>query len=207
MLEKFTYFFWTFVIGSVLGVIIETIWCLLKNRRFESRKGLIYGPFNPLYGVAAVALSIAIYITKDKTIGNVFVTGVVVASLIEYICSYYQERVIGTISWDYKDFPFNIKGRINLVYSLMWGVLTLAWGKWFLPVINSHVPKLYGHILFTKTCFLLMLADCLISLGASMRRNDRRKNIVAKTRLEKHYDYFYSDDVMEKIYPNSKFVD
>lgn len=207
MLEKFTYFFWTFVIGSVLGVIIETIWCLLKNRRFESRKGLIYGPFNPLYGVAAVALSIAIYITKDKTIGNVFVTGVVVASLIEYICSYYQEKVIGTISWDYKDFPFNIKGRINLVYSLMWGVLTLAWGKWFLPVINSYVPKLYGHILFTKTCFLLMLADCLISLGASMRRNDRRKNIVAKTRLEKHYDYFYSDDVMEKIYPNSKFVD
>ncbi len=206
-MEKFTYFFWTFVIGSVMGVIIETIWCILKNRRFESRKGLIYGPFNPLYGVAAVALSLAIYITKDRTIGNVFVTGVVVASILEYLASYYQEKVVGTVSWDYKNFCFNIRGRVNLLYSLMWGVLTLAWGKWFLPAINYYIPVLYAYPLFTKICSVLMAWDCVVSLGASIRRNKRRQNIPAKNKVEQHFDYFYNDEVMDVIYPNSKFVD
>lgn len=206
-MERFYYYFWIFVVGSVLGVIIESIWCILKNHRLESRKGLIYGPFNPLYGIAAVALSIAIYITKDKTIGNIFVSGVVIASFIEYVCSYYQEKVLGTISWDYKKFKFNINGRVNLIYSLMWGLLTLAWGKWFLPSINVYIPKLCQYPVITNISVILMATDCIVSLGANIRRIKRRRKISAKTKIEKHFDYLYDDEVMERIYPNAKFVD
>lgn len=44
--------FWIFFVGCFLGVVIETLYCLVTRHRFESRQGLIYGPFNLVYGLA-----------------------------------------------------------------------------------------------------------------------------------------------------------
>ena len=49
--------FWVFLIGCFLGVIIELIWCAVLYQKFESRAGLIYGPFNPVYGFGALVLA------------------------------------------------------------------------------------------------------------------------------------------------------
>lgn len=43
--------------GSFLGVVLETLWCLVTTGRIESRAGLVYGPFNLLYGAGAMALT------------------------------------------------------------------------------------------------------------------------------------------------------
>lgn len=45
--------FWIFFIGCFLGVVIETIWCLITRGHYESRTGLIYGPLNLVYGFGA----------------------------------------------------------------------------------------------------------------------------------------------------------
>jgi len=206
-MNEFSYYFWTFVLGSILGVIIETIWCLIKNRKFESRKGVIFGPFNPLYGIAAVTLSFSINFSSNKSLGYVFITGAVIASFIEYVCSYYQEKFTGTVSWNYKDFKWNLNGRINLVYSIMWGFLTLFWAKTFMPMINDAMPFFYERKFLTITSALLMAADCIISFAACIRRKQRRDKVYAHTKFEKHLDYFYNDEVMDKVYANSEFVD
>ena len=52
--------FWIFMIGCVGGVIIETFWCLLKKGVIESRSGLIYGPFNPVYGFGALLMAVCL---------------------------------------------------------------------------------------------------------------------------------------------------
>ncbi|MGI6182130.1 MAG: hypothetical protein ACOYIE_08655, partial [Agathobaculum sp.] len=36
-------------IGSFAGVVVESLWCLLRHGYIESRAGLVYGPFNLLY--------------------------------------------------------------------------------------------------------------------------------------------------------------
>lgn len=206
-MKLFTYYFWTFVIGAFLGVVIETIWCFIRYKKIESRKGLIYGPFNALYGVAAVALTFFIKMSNDSSLGNYFITGVVVASVVEYLCSYYQEKVVGTVSWDYKAFKYNLNGRINLVYSIFWGILTIIWATKFMPIIDEGIVWFYDKTLLTVIGAILMTMNCIISLAACIRRNKRRENIGAKTKFEKHLDYIYTDELLDKIYANAKFVD
>lgn len=48
--------FWYLVIFSIIGLIIETIYGYATTGILESRKGLIWGPFCPVYGVGAVVL-------------------------------------------------------------------------------------------------------------------------------------------------------
>ncbi len=206
-MNKFSYYFWTFVLGSLLGVIIETIWCLIKYRKFESRKGVIFGPFNPLYGAAAVALSFSINVSSNKSLGYIFITGAVIASFIEYMCSYFQEKFTGTVSWNYKDFKWNLNGRINFVYSIMWGFLTLFWAKTFMPMVDDAMLFFYDREFLTIISCILMVLDCVISFAACIRRKQRREKVYAHTKFEKHLDYFYNDEVMDKVYANSEFVD
>lgn len=206
-MQWFTYYFWNFVVGSFLGVVMETIWCFIRFKKIESRKGLIFGPFNALYGVGTVALSFAINMTSRETVGNYFLIGVVLGSLIEYLCSYYQEKIVGTVSWDYKDFKYNLNGRINLVYSMFWGILTIFWGTKCLPIFDAWIPQLYDKVILTVLASLLMSADCIISLAACIRRNERRNNVVPKTKFDEHLDCYYTDELLDKVYANSKFVD
>ena len=53
--------FWYFLIFSVLGLIIETVYCYITSGTFESRKGLIWGPFCPVYGVCGAFLIFVLY--------------------------------------------------------------------------------------------------------------------------------------------------
>ena len=54
------------IVGSFAGVIIEMIWCLIRNGYIESRAGLVYGPFNLLYGVGAVLLTLCLYRFRNR---------------------------------------------------------------------------------------------------------------------------------------------
>jgi uncharacterized membrane protein len=193
--------------GSVVGVILESLWCLIKNHRIESRKGLIFGPFNPLYGFAAMILSLIINTISNHSTGNIFLIGVVVASIIEYLCSYFQEKIVGTVSWNYKDFKFNLKGRINLLYSIAWGFLTVFWYNSIMPILDGILPFFNNYEVLTIISLILMVIDCAVSLFANIRRYKRKQKIYAKSKIEKHFDYLYDDELLEKIYPNSEFVE
>ena len=39
----------------------------------------------------------------------------------EYLCSVFTELVFGKVFWDYSWMPFNLGGRINLLYCFFWG--------------------------------------------------------------------------------------
>ena len=57
--------FWVFIIGSILGCILETIVGTVSSRSFQLRKGLIYGPFIPVYGIGLVIYYLIISNIKD----------------------------------------------------------------------------------------------------------------------------------------------
>ncbi len=118
-----------FYVGSFAGVVVEMLWCLIRNGYIESRAGLVYGPFNLLYGAGAVALTVCLYRFRNRGSWLSFLGGMVVGSVVEYVCSWGQEMVMGTRSWDYSDMPFNLNGRICLLYSIFWGVLGAMWMK------------------------------------------------------------------------------
>ena len=47
--------FWVFIIGSLIGYVVEMIVGLVQNGHFVSRQGLVFGPFAQVYGIGILA--------------------------------------------------------------------------------------------------------------------------------------------------------
>lgn len=121
--------FWVFFLCCFLGVVIETIFCWIASGRLSQRTGLVWGPFNLIYGIGAVLLTVCLHPFIGKSDRWIFIGGSIIGGAFEYFCSWLQETVLGTVSWDYTGYPFNLNGRINLLYCLFWGALALVWGE------------------------------------------------------------------------------
>ena len=71
--------------GSFAGVVVEMLWCILTNGYLESRAGLVYGPFNLLYGAGAVCLTLALYKYRNRGYQWSFLGGFLVGSVSELV--------------------------------------------------------------------------------------------------------------------------
>ena len=151
-------------IGSFAGVVVEMMWCLLTRGYMESRAGLVYGPFNPLYGAGAVLLTVCLYKYRNRGSWLSFIGGMLVGSVLEYVCSWGEELVLGSRSWDYSNMPFNINGRICLLYSIFWGLLSVFWIKNLYPRIAKWILKIPNRmgktITWLLTVFLPLISSC-----------------------------------------------
>ena len=88
LIKELIIVFWLFIIGSILGYIFEMIVVLFQKGYFESRQGLIYGPFTPVYGIGAIIYYLILNnIKKDNKIKIFFITAIL-GGITEYICSF-----------------------------------------------------------------------------------------------------------------------
>ena len=196
-------------IGSFAGVMLELLWGLARHGYLESRSGLVWGPFNMLYGVGAASLSIILYRFRNRGKWLSFLGGFVVGSVVEYICSWLQEIVFGSRSWDYSRVPFNINGRICLLYSLFWGALGILWIKDIYPLMAKWILKLpnrAGKIL-TWVLSIFLAVNCLVSAAAVYRWSERLQGEPPKTWIGDVMDARFPNERMERIYANMKFGD
>lgn len=194
-------------VGSFVGVLVELLWCYLNHGYFESRSGLVYGPFNLLYGVGAVALSVLLYRYRNRGKWLSFAGGMIIGSVVEYLCSWLMEVVFGSKSWDYSNIPFNINGRICLLYSVFWGVLGVLWIKDIYPRMAKwilRIPVRSGKVI-TWIVTIFLIVNCIISGAAVMRWSERQHGIPADNAVRQILDQRFTDDRMERIYANMEF--
>lgn len=199
--------FWIFFIGSVVGCVIEEIWCFIKNKCFQIRKSLIYSPVIPIYGIAAFFI-ILIADRVGYNLWKVFVVGAIVATIVEYFCSYIQEKLFHTKSWDYSEMKFNLNGRVNLVYSLGFGFFSVVLVKQIKTIVTL-MERYTNDNLFYIISFIVIaffIFDVIISSLACLRQNERRKGKKAKNYLDDFLDKKYPDSRLNKIYNNSVFI-
>ena len=196
-----------FIIGSFAGVVVETLWCLLRHGCFESRNGVVWGPFSPLYGLGAVALTLSLYRFRNRGPYPSFIGGFVIGSVVEYICSWWQEWAFGSRSWDYSGMPFNINGRVCLLYSVFWGILGVFWIKDIYPRMSKWILKLPNRSGKMITCALtiFMAVNCLVSGLAVLRWSERLKGIPADSACEVFLDQRFPDERLSAIYANMDF--
>lgn len=194
-------------VGSFLGVVTETIWCIIKNGYIESRAGLVYGPFNILYGAGAMLLTWFLYKYRNRNMWTSFWGAVIVGSALEYFCSWGQEFVLGSRSWDYSNVPFNLDGRICLLYSLFWGVLGVLWIKNIYPRLSKltlKIPNTLGKVI-TWATVIFMVINITMSGISLFRWSQRVDNVPPSNGFWEVIDERFPDERMERVYANMEF--
>lgn len=202
--DSFYTYFWIFFIGSIFGFIYESILSYFQFGYVINKQELIFGPFMPVYGIGAIFL---FYISKRvKSVTMTFILSFFIGSFVEFFYSLLQENLFGTLSWDYSDSPFNLQGRITLIYSLGWGFLGIISCKIILPAINkfiSNFPK-EQSIITTWILVIFMIFNIAITTIALYRQKQRYFNIPPSNFISEVIDKYYPDKKMDNIFQNHK---
>lgn len=117
-----------FFLYAIVGWIYETVLEVFIYKAGFSNRGVLFGPYLPVYGVGAVLFLFTSYpIIKNKEkkwpyIPVIFVTTALSATIVELITSYLCEWTIGTIPWDYSRYAIAFDNRIALNTSLRFGL-------------------------------------------------------------------------------------
>ena len=208
-MDNFAKYLFVFILGSIFGCMLETIWCIIKNRRYESRKGLIYGYLIPIYGMATLLLTFLIDILKIESYFKIYLLTFTLGFIIEYISSYLQEKIFKTKSWDYSKLKFNIGGRVFIPYLCIWSILGVLWAKFIPKYINLFLRFLKVNNLIlpvTILSLIYMIFDIFLSVVATYRQKLRRQGIKAKNKFDIFIDRKYNDDYLKKVYANSVVI-
>ena len=208
-MKYFIWYFSIFVLGSFFGWLLETIWCVIKNSRLESRKGLIYGYYIPIYGVATVLISLVVENFKVSNIWLIVLTTFIVCFIVEYLSSLFQEKCFGMKSWDYSNMILNVNGRVNIIYLLAWSFLGIIWAKYYAVVLKFIFVTLTRYKILNLVAvlyFMYMVLNSLISIIACTRQKMRMMGKGANNKFEIWIDNHYNDEYMKKIYANATFV-
>ena len=174
-----------------------------------SRSSLVYGPFSIVWGGGAVILTVLLYPHRDRRDSFLFAFGTVLGGAYEYACSVLSELMFGAIFWDYSHIPFNLGGRINLLYCFFWGIVTVVWIKGIYPFLSAQIdrcPVKIGKIL-TWIMAAFMACNMAISALAFGRYVERsRTDLPAQTAVSAFLDRRFPDERIERIYPDAKLL-
>mgnify|MGYP001029151116 FL=1 len=200
---SFKKLFFIFLIGSVLGTIYEDILIYFQSGEWMLHRGVIYGPFNVIYGFGA-AVMCWVLLSRKYSNWEIFGISAVLGGVVEYALSFLQEMFTGTTSWDYSHQMLNIQGRTTIPIMLVWGVLGLLLVKLVYPICSraiESIPARIGNPLFWGL-LVFMILNCLISWTAIIRQNLRQNNIPAFTPIGELYDRYYTDEFLHHYFPN-----
>lgn len=149
-----------FVYGA-FGFIVETTYVSLNKKKFVQR-GFLTGPIIPIYAFGALAI---LYFLSPwhKSVLLLFISGMLVASLLEYFGGYMMEKIFKIKLWDYSDYKYNIKGRVCLKNSIMFGVLAVL----LVLYINPAVIEFIDSIDFKVLSYLVSIAMIIAIIDTS----------------------------------------
>lgn len=163
LLYAYTYF----IVYAFLGWVCEDIYCGIGKRKFINR-GFLYGPYCPIYGFGALLVIYPLLMVSKHPI-VVFIFGMVLTSILEYITSFVMEKLFATRWWDYSTYPFNINGRICLQNSLLFGLMALVVVYGLHPIVSRFVERiplgfLVIFLIIFTICFVIDIVNTVIVL-------------------------------------------
>ena len=155
--------FLLFIFYSFLGWLMEVTCKLIQYKRFINR-GFLMGPICPIYGHGAIIMLILL---KDFASNPfiLFVMSMLVCTTLEYLTSYFMEKLFSARWWDYSNKKFNINGRVCLRNTLCFGILAIVLVYFLNPFILTYIEKItepFLSILF-YTLLVVYIIDNIIS--------------------------------------------
>lgn len=158
-----------FIIYSVIGWAYETAYCLVTNGRYLSR-GFLFGPLCPIYGLTII-LMIVITTDRVKSILGLFMSCALIATVLEYISSYWMELVFDRRWWNYNDMFLNINGRVCLGATVLFGFSGVLFVRFIHPAIMRFISNKVSDLQLryvNRTILILLLFDIVVSFKMNM---------------------------------------
>lgn len=135
-----TEYFLLFMIYACLGWILEVTGKLIEEKKFINR-GFLIGPYCPIYGWGAVAITLLLYkYAYDPLV--LFIMTIVTCMVLEYATSWVMEKLFKARWWDYSKRKFNLNGRVCLETTIPFGLL----GMFIIYVSNPFIIDQFNKI-------------------------------------------------------------
>lgn len=144
-------YFIYFMLYSIIGWLYEVFLEVVIYKWGFSNRGVLFGPYCPVYGFGALTFIILLSKLKNKKIKvlNINVTpelvflGIIfISTAMELVTSYILEAFTGGWLWDYNSYALNFQGRIALNTSVRFGIGGLIFMYVFQPLFEKLTEKL-----------------------------------------------------------------
>ena len=214
--QSFFYIFYFFFITAFIGWIYESCFVSVKNHKLTNR-GFLNGPIIPIYGAGGTAIMLVTTQFKDDLV-LVFLSGMVVASVLEFVTSWLMEKLFHAKWWDYSDWKPNLQGRICLWASLFWGVLSVTMQLFIKPALDKligRIPLKEGAIV-AYVIFAVFAADtaytivCTVQFDkkiAELRKMGDQLRVELKDRyIESANRFSFVEKRLVNAFPDLKFT-
>lgn len=167
--------FLCFMMYAVLGWCYEVILETFIYRWGFSNRGVLFGPYCPVYGVGALSFLGSmgwLMKKKDKKWLNIikpvliFIGCMAVATVIELIASYILEAATGAWPWQtYERYKYNFQARIALSTSLRFGLGGTIFMYLVQPFFNWILSKPGRRALnmIAAVVLIIVAADCIFT--------------------------------------------
>ena len=162
-----------FLAYSILGWVYEVFLEVVVYRWGFSDRGVLFGPYCPVYGFGAVAFLLCFRrLTRSRRplwlrLILAFLGCMAVATALELATSYVLEWITGSWPWQtYVDYAINFEGRIALSPSVRFGL----GGVVFLFVLQPLLERATGtlperwRIVLPQVVTVWLLADLCLTV-------------------------------------------
>lgn len=173
MLDKIIFYF---IIYSFLGWCLESVYKTIIFKK-ATNSGFLYGPFCPMYGIAAVLMLMLGNVSSNIFV--IFIISFLWFSIWEYLVAVVLEKLFKTKYWDYSALKFNIHGRVCLKNSIYWGILGVLLVFVIQPQIEKTTSLIPGNILIyidVALCVAIFV-DMIITIFKTMSIDKKLRQV------------------------------
>lgn len=201
--------FWLFIVGSLLGVLIEGVFCVFRYGHWETHTVAMWGPFGIIYGIGAVILyCVAIWMNGKNTLLQ-FIAYAIIATVVEYLCGALLKYGLHMKAWDYSKEFLNIDGLICPTFTVGWGIAGLAFSKWCVRPLQMVFDKMHGGA-WNVICIglsIFMVINLLFTACCIFRWSQRHYGVPPQDSGDIYIDETWDDNRMQKRFCEWKFIE
>lgn len=129
-----------FFVFCFIGWCWECGYHLILDHRMVNR-GMLYGPWLPIYGVGGVLILVFLRPFSSHP-SKLFFMILVLCGCMEYITGWALEKIWHTRWWDYREYTFQIQGRVSLIGLIVFGLGGLGIVYWLGPVLDKKIEQI-----------------------------------------------------------------
>ena len=169
------------ILYSFLGWCGEMIYCSIGQGKLCEKRGFLNDPLCPIYGHGALLVLVVLGQRWNNPIST-FLIGMVLTSTVEYLTSYLMEKLFHMRWWDYSHHHFQLKGRICLLNSTLFGLACLVLRYVVHPRVMEPILWLFDHGLavpLALALFALYVTDIVLSVRSAIQIGNRLEKLHA----------------------------